>query len=110
MNTYKRHRFPPDIIYYAVWIYYRFNLSYRVIEGLLAERGIIVPRESIRLWCPKNSLRSRGRLCIKFGALYARRLKRKHREYGDTFYIDEVFAGVPDHSDQRQAALSVASR
>jgi putative transposase len=49
MNTYKRHRFPPDIISYAVWLYYRFNLSHRDIEDLLAERGIIVSYESIGL-------------------------------------------------------------
>jgi transposase-like protein len=53
MNTYKRHRFPSDIISYAVWLYYRFNLSHRDIEDLLAERGITVTRESIRLWCLK---------------------------------------------------------
>ena len=82
MNTYKRHRFPPDIISYAVWLYYRFNLSHRDIEDLLAERGIIVTRESIRLWC------------IKFGAIYSRRLKRRHQGYGDTFYIDEVFVRI----------------
>ena len=82
MNTYKRHRFPSDIISYAVWLYYRFNLSNRDIEDLLAERGITVSHESIRLWC------------IKFGALYARRLKRRHRGYGDTFYIDEVFVKI----------------
>ena len=82
MNTYKRHRFPPDIISYAVWLYHRFNLSHRDIEDLLAERCIIVTRESIRLWC------------IKFGAIYTRRLKRKHRGYGDTFYIDEVFVRI----------------
>ena len=82
MNTYKRHRFPPDIIFYAVWLYYRFNLSHRDIEDLLAERGIIVSRESVRLWC------------IKFGAIYGRRLKRKHRGYGDTFFIDEVFVKI----------------
>ena len=82
MNTYKRHRFPPEIISYAVWLYYRFNLSHRDIEDLLAERGITVSREAIRLWW------------IKFGALYARRLKRKHRGYGDTFYIDEVFIKI----------------
>ena len=69
MNTYKRHRFPPDIISYAVWLYYRFNLSHRDIEDLLAERGITVSYETVRLWC------------IKFGAIYARRLKRKHRGY-----------------------------
>ena len=44
MNTYKRHRFPPDIISYAVWLYYRLNLSHRDIEDLLAERGITVSR------------------------------------------------------------------
>jgi putative transposase len=47
MNTYKRHRFPPDIISYAVWLYYRFKLSHRDIEDILAERGIVVTRESI---------------------------------------------------------------
>ena len=82
MNTYKRHRFPPDIISYAVWLYYRFNLSHRDIEDLLAERGITVSREAIRLGC------------IKFGAIYTRRLERKHRGYGDTFYIDEVFVKI----------------
>ena len=82
MNTYKRHRFPPDIISYAVWIYYRFNLSHRDVEDLLAERGITVSRESNRLWC------------IKFGPKYARRLKRKHPGYGDTFFIDEVFVKI----------------
>jgi putative transposase len=82
MKTYKRHRFSPDIISYAVWLYYRFNLSHRDIEDLLAERGITVTRESIRLWC------------IKFGAIYTRRLKRKHRGYGDTLFIDEVFVKI----------------
>jgi len=82
MNSYNRHRFPTDIISYAVWLYYRFNLSHRDIEDLLAERGIIVTRESIRLWC------------TKFGALCARRLKRSRRGYGDTFYIDEVFVRI----------------
>jgi putative transposase len=82
MNTYKRHRFPPEIISYAVWLYYRFNLSHRDIEDLLAERGITVSREAIRLWC------------IKFGAIYTRRLKRKHRGSGDSFYIDEIFVKI----------------
>jgi putative transposase len=87
MNTYKRHRFPPDIISYAVWLYFRFNLSHRrdagpLIEDLLAERGTTVSREAIRLWC------------VKFGAIYTRRLKRKHRGFGDTFFIDEVFVRI----------------
>ncbi len=82
MNTDKRHRFSPDIISYAVWLYHRCNLSHRDIEDLLAERGITVSREAIRLWC------------IKFGAIYTSRLKRKHRGYGDVFYIDEVFVRI----------------
>ena len=67
---------------FALWLSYRFNLSHRDIEDLLAERGITVSREAIRLWS------------IKFGALYSRRLKRKHRGFGDTFYIDEVFVKI----------------
>tara|TARA_R110002073_G_scaffold265846_1_gene428886 strand:+ start:210 stop:518 length:309 start_codon:yes stop_codon:yes gene_type:complete len=82
MNTYKRHRFPSDIISYAVWLYYKCNLSHRDIEDLLAERDISVSYETIRLWCNK------------FGSKYANRLKRKHPGYGDTFFIDEVFIRI----------------
>ena len=81
-NLYKHHRFPPAIIQYAVWLYHRFNLSQRDIEDLLAERGIEVSYESIRLWCNK------------FGPLFSKRLKRKHRGFGDTFFIDEVFVKI----------------
>lgn len=79
---YKRYRFPPEIIQYAVWLYFRFNLSHRDIEDLVAQRGIIVTHESIRLWCNK------------FGPKYAARLRKKHQGYGDTFYIDEVFIKI----------------
>jgi putative transposase len=82
ISLYKRHRFPPEIIQYAVWLYFRFNLSHRDIEDLLAERGIAISYESIRLWCNK------------FGSQYAKRLKRKHQGYGDTFFIDEVFVKI----------------
>ena len=82
MNAYNRHRFLPAIITYAVWLYYKFNLSYRDIEDLLAERGVTVSREAIRLWCKK------------FGTIFTRRLKQKHRGYGDTIYIDEVFVKI----------------
>jgi len=81
-NIYKRYRFPSEIIQYAVWLYYRFNLSHRDIEDLLAERGINVTYETIRLWC------------IKFGPKYATRLKQRHQGYGDTFFIDEVFIQI----------------
>lgn len=79
---YKRHRFPPEIIQYVVWLYHRFNLSARDIEDLMAECGIAVSYESIRLWC------------IKFGSKYTKRLKRRHCGYGDTFYVDEVFVKI----------------
>ncbi len=81
-SLYKRHRFSPEIIQYAVWLYHRFNLSHQDIEDLLAERGITVSRESIRLWCNK------------FGPQFAKRLKRRHQGYGDTFFIDEVFVKI----------------
>ena len=79
---YKGHRFPPEIIQYSVWLYHRFNLSHRDVEDLLAERGITVSYESIRLWCNK------------YGLKYVRRLKKKHQGYGDTFFIDEVFVKI----------------
>jgi putative transposase len=81
-TMYKRHRFPPEIIQHAVWMYYRFNLSHRDIEDLMAVRGIVVSYESVRLWCNK------------FGPKYARRLKRRHQGFGDTFFIDEVFVKI----------------
>ena len=78
-RLYIRHRFPAEIIQYAVWLYFKFNLSYRDIEDLLAERGIQVSYEAIRLWCNK------------FGPKYATKLRKKHQDYGDTFFLDEVF-------------------
>jgi putative transposase len=63
--SYKRHRFPPQIIAHAVWLYFRFLLSLRLVEEMLLERGIVLSYETIR------------RLAMKFGFDYARRLKRK---------------------------------
>ena len=64
-KMYKRHRFPPEIIQYAVWLYHRFNLSHRDVEDLMAERGVTVSYEAIRLWCNK------------FGAKYAQSVLRR---------------------------------
>jgi len=94
INLYKRYRFPAGIIQYAVWLYHRFNISYRDIEGLLAERGITESYESIRLWCNK------------FGPQYAKRLKSRHKGFGDTFYIDKVFVKI----DGKQQAPEFAHR
>ena len=69
------------------------KLSHHDIEALFAEQGITVNRKVIRLWC------------IKFRAFYTRRLTREHRGSGDIFYTDEVFAGVPDHSNQWQTTF-----
>ena len=81
-SRYVRHRFPPAIISHAVWLYYRFSLSFREVEDLLAERGVHVTYETIRQWS------------IKFGAEYARRLKRRQGRLGDTWYLDEVFVTI----------------
>jgi len=81
-SIYKRHRFPPEIIQYAVWLYCRFYLSHRDIEDLMSQRGIDVSYEAIRLWCNN------------FGSKYAQRLRRKHQGYGDTFFIDEAFIKI----------------
>ena len=56
-SLYKRHRSPPEIIQHVVWLYYRFNLSTRDIEDLMAERGIAISYESNRrkavaVWSP----------------------------------------------------------
>ena len=82
MNTspvsYKRHRFPPQIIAHAVWLYFRFPLSLRLVEELLLERGIVVSYETIRRWGNK------------FGPDYARRLSRKKPSGNDVWHLDEV--------------------
>jgi len=80
--TYQGYRFPPDIISHAVWLYHRFCLSFRDVEDLLAERGIIVSYETIRQWCQK------------FGAEYARTLKRRQGRLGDTWHLDELFVTI----------------
>ena len=76
--SYKRHRFPPQIIAQAVWLYFRFPLSLRLVEEMLRERGIVVSYETIRRWA------------IKFGEDYARRLRRKSPSHRDIWRLDEV--------------------
>ena len=65
--SYARHRFPPDIIRHAVWLYLRFTLSYRDVEDLLAERGLMSSNESIRRWV------------LKFGPIIAKNLRAMAR-------------------------------
>jgi putative transposase len=79
---YPRYRFPPAIISHAVWLYYRFSLSFRDVEDLLAQRGVTVSYESIRHWCET------------FGLAYARRLRHRAGPIGDTWHLDELFVTI----------------
>jgi putative transposase len=77
--SYSGYRFPPDIIQRAVWMYLRFTLSFRDVEELLAERGIVVTYESIRRWV------------LTFGPAIARRLRaRRPKPYG-RWHLDEMW-------------------
>jgi len=80
--TYKRHRFPPAIIGHAVWRYFRFALSDRDVEELLAERGVIVTYETVRQWCQK------------FGQAYANTLRQLRPRPGDKWHLDEMCISI----------------
>jgi putative transposase len=84
--SYRRHRFPPDIIQNAVWLYFRFPLSFRDVEDLLAERGIDVSYETVRRWS------------VKFGLAYARKLRRSHPPADTRWHLDEVFVSINGRS------------
>lgn len=81
-SPYHGHRFPSEIISHSIWLYHRFCLSFRDVEDLLAERGVVVSYESIRQWC------------AKFGPHYAKGLKRRQGRLGDQWYLDEVFVRI----------------
>ena len=81
-SLYRGHRFPPEIISHAVWLCHRFTLSFRDVEDLLAERGILVSHEAIRYWCRK------------FGPSYARKLRRKQGRLGEIWHVDELFITI----------------
>src|ERR671918_96694 len=76
--SYKRHRFPPEIIAHAVWLYARFNLSLRSVEEMLLERGIEVSYETLRRWT------------VKFGPAIARGVRRRTARPGDVWHLDEL--------------------
>jgi putative transposase len=77
--TYPGYRFPAEVIGHAVWLYHLFSLSLRDVELILAERGVTVSYESIRQWCQR------------FGAEFARKLRRRRPRPGDPWHLDEVF-------------------
>jgi DDE domain/Carbohydrate phosphorylase len=81
-SPYKRHRFPAEIISHCVWLYFRFCLSYRDVEELMAERGVILTYEAVHYWCRK------------FGQVWAHQLQRRRPRLGDKWHLDEVFLTI----------------
>jgi putative transposase len=80
--SYKGHRYPAEIIAHCVWLYFRFPLSFREVEELMLERGVVVSYETVRRWC------------AKFGQAYAGALRRRQPRPGDTWHLDEVFIKI----------------
>src|SRR6266853_5971608 len=82
VSLYHRHRFPAEIISHGVWLYFRFALSFRDVEEMLAMRGVAVTYEPVREWCRK------------FGQTYANGLRHKSSRPGDRWHLDEVFLKI----------------
>ena len=80
--SFKRHRFPADVIRYAVWLYFRFTLSVRDVEELLAQRGIEASREAVRCWV------------IKFGPLIAANIRRRRVSPTGRWHLDEMVVKI----------------
>src|SRR6201993_3940747 len=80
--SYARHRFPPEVIRHAVWLYLRFTLSYRDVEDLLAERGLIVSNEAIRRWV------------LKFGPTIAKNLRAIRPKAYTRWHLDEMVVSL----------------
>jgi putative transposase len=80
--SYSGYRFPPEIIHQAIWLYFRFTLSLRDVEDLLAERGILVSYETIRRWVNH------------FGPLIAADLRKRRPKPDTTWHLDEVFLKI----------------
>jgi putative transposase len=80
--SYKRHRFPSQIIAHAVWLYARFNVSLREVEEILLKQGIEVSYETIRRWT------------VKFGPQIASHLRRRQTQPGNIWHLDEVVVKI----------------
>jgi len=81
-SIYRGFCFPAEVIAHAVFLYHRFPLSFRDVEDLLAERGIVVSYETIRRWC------------CRFGPYYAQNLRQQQPTLGDHWLLDEVFVNT----------------
>ena len=80
--SFKRHRFPPDVIRHAVWRYFRFTLSFRDVEELMAQRGVDASYETIRC------------RTIKFGPMIARNLNRRMLPASPRWHLDEMVSTI----------------
>ncbi|WP_331750538.1 MULTISPECIES: IS6 family transposase [unclassified Streptomyces] len=80
--SYKGHRYPVEVTSRCAWLYFRFPLSFREVEELMLERGVIVSYETIRRWC------------AKLGQIYANELRRRRPRPGDKWHMDEVFVKI----------------
>ncbi|MEP7350546.1 MAG: IS6 family transposase [Sphingorhabdus sp.] len=80
--SYKRHRFPPDVIRQAVWLYFRFTLSLRDVEEVLAARGIYGSSETVRCWVNK------------FGAAIAANIRRLRGKTDSVWHLDEMVVRI----------------
>jgi putative transposase len=81
-SRYARHRFPPEVISHAVWLYFRFPLSLRMVEEMLAARGILVSHETVRQWA------------LKFGQDFANQIRRRLPAPGNKWHLDEVVISI----------------
>jgi putative transposase len=81
-RLYRRHRFPPEVISYAVWLYFRFPLSLRMVEEMLAARGIGVSYETVRQWADK------------FGETFSDQIRQRAPARGDKWHLDEVVISI----------------
>jgi hypothetical protein len=90
-SPYAGYRFPAEVNCHAVWLYFRFPLALRMVENLLAARGIIVSHETIRQWA------------LKFGQTFANQIRRRLPRRGDKWHLDEVV-----NQDRRGETLALA--
>src|ERR687893_765795 len=79
---YTRHRYAAEVINHAVWLYFRFSLSLRMVEEMLAARGILVSHETVRQWAQK------------FGQGFANRIRRRLPAPGDKWHLDEIVISI----------------
>src|SRR3712207_1360921 len=97
-TSYPGYRFPAEVIHHATWLYHVFGLSLRDVELILAERGVVVSHESIRRWC------------LRFGAEFAAKLRRRRPRPGDTWHMDEMYLRINGGSEERRVGKECRSR